>query len=396
MAERERAPESDGDVRPVAGTDPADAATPRPEGMPRQAQVGDNGGSTGTAAAAVSEASPVGVIQRRGQQAAYLRQKLDEKAAATDELREALDELRQVLDVDSPPPAAASSRRRTRLVVGLVVVLAVTALVLFMVLDRGSGSGRIVDGTPGSPPTTPAATGTADAGAGTSAAPGASGPAAPETGAKAAPSGIKPLPWPGGAVFTPPGLTTSGPGANAPGTDVQAAADPDGSHIDVFERLLLDAATGDPLTLAVPTLPAVNGNAEVQDLQVQLDDTVAAVTADGPESWSATPAAGQTYTRVTLRYRMAAGVMLVTPAAPGRALGIVAPLTGMISSGRGHPVQVRALGPKVLGITCPTAPAGAVCGSRDGSGGWVATVPDGTSPIVVLLQLNTSRSGAGA
>jgi hypothetical protein len=91
---------------------------------------------------------------------------------------------------------------------------------------------------------------------------------------------------------------------------------------------------------------------------------------------------------VTLRYRLAGAIVAVTPAPPGRALALVAPLTGLISAVPGHPVQVRAGGAGVLGVSCPTAQRGSVCGTRTADG-WTATVPPQARPIVVLLQLDS-------
>jgi hypothetical protein len=112
---------------------------------------------------------------------------------------------------------------------------------------------------------------------------------------------------------------------------------------------------------------------------------------DGAGSWTITPPPGATYTHATLRYQVSDGVTFVTPAANGRALGLVTPLTGSISQAEGAAVVVRTLDPDVVGVSCPTAPTGgAVCGNRTPTG-WTATVPDGTSRMVVLLQLNTKR-----
>ena len=196
--------------------------------------------------------------------------------------------------------------------------------------------------------------------------------------------------WAGSTVLTPPGLTTTGPGASAPGTDVQVALDSDGTHVDVFERLLLSSPSGAPLVLTTPSLPAIGQQVAVSDLQVELDGTGVAVSGDGSNSWTAVPAPGTHYTRAVLRYRMTNGVIAVTPAAQGRVFAIVTPLTSGISQAASVPVVVRALDPRVIGVSCPRAatPAGAVCGTKLAQG-WAATLPSGSIPIV-LFQVNTA------
>ena len=287
----------------------------------------------------------------RGQQTASLRRKLDEKAAAADELIEALHELRQVLDVENLPlTMRRRPRRARRSILLLVCALAVTTLTLSFFRDRDSNA------------TNP--------------------PSATQPTSAAQPTN----------EVHPPGLTTTGPGVSVPGTDVQVAVDPDGRHLDVFERALLNVPDAEPLSLATAaaTLPALHTGVQVQDLQVQLDDYPIDIRTDGHGGWRADPPARTTYTRVTLRYRVSGGIALVTPAAPGRALGVITPLTGLISSDRGYDVQVRTTDATVLGVSCPTTGRGAVCGTHTDKG-WVATVPTDARPLVVLLQLNTKK-----
>jgi hypothetical protein len=151
----------------------------------------------------------------------------------------------------------------------------------------------------------------------------------------------------------------------------------------VFERLRLDGPTSDPITLAPAALPG-GVTATPIDLQVQLDDQVVAVAkSDDGSSWQVTPPSGRTYTQVILRYRLQNALQVIKDAAPGRAAGVVAPLTASISQARSHPVQVRVDGSHVLGVSCPTAITGAVCGTRN-QAGWTATLPDGVRPVVIL------------
>jgi hypothetical protein len=397
MSEGERGPEPDGEnalAGPGTSVDPAPTSVdPAPE-FPTHPPLADSSPPADgpelpppaprpVASATLSEQTPLRVAHRRARRAADLRQQLDEKAAATDELREALHELRQVLDVDAAPPAMNRRSRRAWVITGTAGGLAMATLVGWLLSD-GSSS-RIVISRPTAAPILSAPHATTS---GASPAPpaGFTPPARPAVTRPA--TSVRPLRWPGGSVLIPPGLTATGPGASVPGTDVQVAVDPDGRHLDVFERLLLDTPSIDPLSLAAPTRPALDAEVRVSDLQVQLDDTAVPAVADGPGSWQAIPLDGSSYTRVTLRYRLAGAILAVTPAPPGRALGLVAPLTGLVSAVPGHAVQVRAGGDGVLGVSCPTAARGSVCGTRSGDG-WTATVPEQARPIVVLLQLDS-------
>jgi hypothetical protein len=321
--------------------------------------------------------SPIRVVRRPSQQTAALRQELDEKAAATDELREALDELRQVLDVDNPLPSPGGRRGRVRLALISVSLLAVTGVIAYLVVNR---AGEAIVRSPGAAPVPGAAASSAPAPSGTGTSP---------TGAPAVASEVRPLAWPGGAVVVPPGLTTSGPGVSTPGSDVQAALDDDGTHVDVVERLLLDAPAGGPLalltpSLSVPSLPGA-GRIGVTDLQVQLDDQVATPSAGSDSGrWTVSPPAGHAYLRATLRYRLGNGVVTVTPAAPGRAFGLVTPLTAASSQAHGHEVVLRTLDPRVIGVSCPgAAGAGSICGTRLARG-WSANLPSGAGAMILL------------
>jgi hypothetical protein len=392
MAEgNERAEPGDAD-RLATADSTADPSTAQRDGAAYPSAAAHVGTAPGLVTTTLTDPSPPRLAYRHEQHTADLRQQLDEKAAATDELREALHELRHVLDVDRPPPATARPRGGAVLGILAILSLMIVVLVLWLFLDHDSG--RIVASSPSASDTQIIGTvgdargvGVVGEGHGTS----APTSAAPGDQDLTAGPQIRPLPWPGGPVLTPPGLASTGPGVSTPGTAVQVAVDPDGSHLDVFERLLFEAPSGEPLALTTPplsALPALGTAAHVTDLQVQLDDQSVLPTATGPASWQVTPAAGRTYLRATFRYRLTGSVALVTPAAPGRALGLVTPLTGMVSAGRGHDVQVSSDDPKVLGVSCPTATQGAVCGSRSGRG-WTATVPVDARPVIVLLQLDT-------
>src|SRR5512144_2322713 len=123
MGERERGPE------PADGADPAHQLDTPP------APAADPAAAPGPALTALSD-SPLRLAHRRGRQAADLRQKLDEKAAATDELREALHELRQVLDVDNPPPHENPRHRGARLAALALVLVLAAALLMWLLFDH--------------------------------------------------------------------------------------------------------------------------------------------------------------------------------------------------------------------------------------------------------------------
>jgi hypothetical protein len=375
MAERDVVPESEGGGLPRDVVGRSDRSGLPADSLPRQASgEGSLGQLTGQ--------SPIRVVRRPGQQTAALRQELAEKAAATDELREALDELRQVLDVDNPPAQAAAGNRRMRLllIVGAVVVAA--GLIFFTL--RGSGTTEIVSSP--APGTARATAGGSGSGSAT-AQPSASSQQSPVVAPSAA--AITPMQWAGTSVLSPPGLTTAGPGADAPGTDAQVAVDADGAHVDVFERLNLSTPSSEPLVLAAPSLPASQLQSAVSDLQVELDGTPATIVTDG-STWAVTPQPGHPFTSAVLRYRLANGSVTPTPAATGRALLLATPLTGTISQARGADVVVRALDPQVVGVSCPAAETTAqICGTKLATG-WAATLPATSRPIVIF-QVNTRR-----
>jgi hypothetical protein len=379
MAERDSVPGADGGGPPEDTAGRTDRSGLPADTLPRQAsfdqpQLGE-----------LTDQSPIRVVRRPGQQTAALRQQLVEKAAATDELREALDELRQVLDVENPPAAAAGGRRRRWLLLAGGLVVAVAALLFFT--WRDGSSPQIVAPVPSAVATAPAS-GQASSAQASSAQASSAQTSAPAA-ARAGPS-TRPLPWPGGAVLTPAGLTATGPGADAPGTDVQVSVDTDGTHVDVFERLMLSSPSGEPLEMASPSLPAMGQQISVSDLQVELDGAPVAVAGDNGNGWTATPPAGKQFTKAVLRYRLSNGVVTITPAAPGRVFAVVTPLTAAISQAHSAGVLVRALDPRVLGVSCPRAAdaAGSVCGTKLAAG-WQAALPANSIPIV-LFQVNTA------
>lgn len=360
MAERDVPPGPDG--AGALGDGPATGGRPGPAGSPPSSvpppsvpPLSVPPPSSVPPLGLLATRSPIRVVRRPSHQTAALRQELAEKAAATDELRVALDELRHVLDVGAADAAAVPDRppgRRRRRAGPLLAVtgtLATVAVIAVALLSWSRSGGTSDRPSPGSAA--------------------ASGP------------------------VTGPAPVTAAPAADTPGTDVQVTVDGDGAHLDVVERLVLDGATATPLVLQAPGLPAL-GRPGIADLLVQLDGRDAAAVPGVPGGpggpgtrWTASPAAGSQYTRATLRYRISGGIVAVTPAAPGRALGLVTPLTAMTSQARGRAVVVRAPDRHVVGVSCPGVQgSGSVCGARTARG-WTASVPAGARPVV-LLQIN--------
>jgi hypothetical protein len=213
-------------------------------------------------------------------------------------------------------------------------------------------------------------------------------PTAPPTGAVAA----TPLPWPGGPVLDPPGLATTGPGVDAPGSDAVLAVDPDRRHVSVYERLRLPAGVTS-LALKPAALPATAPGVRLgtrpvpRDVQVQFGDTPVAVTATPGGSFVATVPGGGTATSAVLRYRLdrALYVLPGTPR-PDRFSGVVGLLGAVPVLAAGHPVRFRLDQTGVQSITCPGAPAatGPFCGTYDRTGARGEIRP-GTPPVLLLL-----------
>jgi hypothetical protein len=199
--------------------------------------------------------------------------------------------------------------------------------------------------------------------------------------------------WPGGAVLVPPGIATTGPGVDRPGSDVTYALDADGSSVDVFERLRLAA----PVTNLAIALPRVTGLARdlgalslgVRGLQVELDGTPVTVARSSATAFTAARPDGRGITAATLRYTLTGAVVRLEPAKEGRYAGLLAPLTGAASLDTGSPVDVRVIGSGIRSLVCPAAGAKVLCGSMTSSGA-TGTLPPGTEPVV-QLQLDRSR-----
>ena len=200
-----------------------------------------------------------------------------------------------------------------------------------------------------------------------------------------------PLLWPGGSTDAPPQLPTTGPGVDAPGTDVVVAPGANG-QVEVYERVNVAAPDAAGLQLALPDLSkattlTVGANLVVTELRITADGRP--VEADPfAGHWVIHGQDGRAVTRAVLRYRLSGALVQHEQSLPGRALILVAPLSAGVSRAGGAPVVVRADRVVVRDMTCPLAgPAQVLCGSG-GRPTWVATVPASSTVPLVLLQVD--------
>lgn len=321
---------------------------------------------------------------------AELRRSLADKEAQTNELREALDALRRTLDDTTPPnrpadePPATGGRRRRGLLL-LVAALAVVALAGTFLLTRGGDGAVVADPSPtaSAQAPSPSATGSS-APVATSSAP---VPPAPSS-APAPAVSTTPLPWRDGPVLVPPGIPSTGPGIDAPGTDVTVAIDRDLQHIDVYERAVFSAARPS-VSLVLPDVASwgttlTGFKPVVEDLQVELDDRAVRPRQEAG-GWFAIPPAGQQVTRVVLRYRVSGTFVNLNGAGSIRRTIGVPSFTSRASSESADPVVIRIGDPRVLNLNCLSAAAGTtICADREGTT-WTARLPSDASPVAIVV-----------
>jgi hypothetical protein len=192
------------------------------------------------------------------------------------------------------------------------------------------------------------------------------------------------------APLTPaPGTApASGPGVTAPGTLVVVRLAGDETLHITEQAILPDPATAQ-IPLALADVRRLGGEIaalrpEVTELRASLDGRPAPVRAADAGSWFV-PLSGRP-TKVALSYTIDRAVIVTrTPTDTTRVLGLVTPLLGRGLSAQGLPLIVRTTGTKMLGATCPDAPAAvSLCGVGDGRGNWTATVPESLNPVVVV------------
>lgn len=322
---------------------------------------------------------PATAPTRRERAEAALHAALTDSEAAATALRADLDALRHTLDVGSvpsPPPSPTatdappaphppSRRPSVRMLAVAVVLLLGLAGTVTMLVRHGSGAPGTTAGTAAAPTAAPMTTD-------------------PQ---------VRALPWPGGPVTVPSGAATRGPGVDAPGSDVTAAQDPDGQHLDVYEQVIVDDSTGPGLRLEVPSLaglkrPIGSARLTVEDLQAQVDgQSVATVALGGTRGWLVPFPAGSARTHVVLRYRVRGAIVRQTPGPPRRVTIVLAPLSGVATKGTKAPVNVRFRGTGISAMTCPLAATSRpLCGRRAGSW-WVAKLPD--RPVALVTGTRT-------
>jgi hypothetical protein len=197
----------------------------------------------------------------------------------------------------------------------------------------------------------------------------------------------RPQPWPGGAVLQPPGLPASGPGATAPGLELTAALDPDGRHVDVYERLVLRPGAPD-LVLRRADLGRLAGalrsaDGSVSGLQVELDGRAVRLESTGA-SWRAARPDGGNVSRAVIRYRLTRVFLRQHPAPPGRFTLVLRPLGAGVVLADHDPVVVRIGDARVGTMTCPTSRY-PLCGSGRAPI-HTATLP-GDATGIVLAQV---------
>jgi hypothetical protein len=318
----------------------------------------------------------------------------EQREARADELRDALYALRASLEGRPAATGDAVPDRTRRDAPSVRAVLLAGAAVLAVaglaVATVTAGTGRRETASapppsrPAAPPSTPRAAGKPSATASTSSA--LPRPATPSPRPSPSPT-TRPLPWPGGTVLQPPGLPASGPGATAPGLELTAALDPDGRHVDVYERLVLRPGAPD-LVLHRADLGRLAGRlgsagGSVDDLQVELDGEAVRPQVIGA-SWRAPPPAGGDVSRAVLRYRLTGVFLRQQPAPPGRFTLVLRPLGAGVVLADHDPVVVRISDARVGTMTCPTSRY-PLCGSGAGRT-HTATLP-GDATGVVLAQV---------
>lgn len=321
---------------------------------------------------------------------AELRRSLADKEAQTNELREALDALRRTLDDTAPPsrpaeePPATGGRRRRGLLL-LVAVLALVALAGTFLLTRGDGGAVVADPLPAPSTQAPSPSVAASSAPVATSAPDVT-PAPSSAPAPAVTT--TPLPWRDGPVLDPPGIPTTGPGIDAPGTDVTVAIDPDLKHIDVYERAVFPAARPS-VSLVLPDVASwgttlTGFDPVVENLQVELDGRAVRPRQEAA-GWFAIPPAGQQVTRVVLRYRVSGTFVNLNGAGSVRRTIGVPSFTSSGSSESADPVRIRIDDPRVLNLNCLSAAAGTtICADRAGTT-WTATLPSDASPVAIAV-----------
>jgi hypothetical protein len=353
--------------------------------------------------------APITVVRQALGSTAALRASLAAKEAEANELRDSIDDLKRQLTIERStdlPERRAGMPWWTLALVLAVVLFALLALLSYCTRPGATGVGAGPSAGATAAPTGPAtaavsnratlpasavatpAQPTAAASVATPAQPTATASVATSPSALAAPSvATTAMPWAGASVLVPDGVTASGPGVDADGSDVTYALDADGRSVDAYERLRVAVgipqltAQLTPLTALTPDLAAAKLG--IAGLQVELDGRAVTPRQTAAGTWTASRPDGQPVTSAVLRYRLTGAVLRVEPARAGRRVALLTPLTAR-DAGTGQKVGVRVIGPGLVSLTCPLAPAaGVLCGTTSPTSA-TATLPPGLAPVAQL------------
>ena len=355
--------------------------------------------------------APITVVRRTLGSTAALRASLAAKEAEANELRDSIDDLKRQLTIERSMDLPEHRRAMpwwTLALILAVILLALLALLSYCTRPSTSSPGSGANASAGASAVRPTATG--GVASGTASSGDSAGASAAATGASAAttagasvatsaavvptPSPAAPsvtttaMPWAGSTLLVPTGLAGTGPGVDADGSDVTYVLDADGTSLDAYERVR--AAAGVPqVTAQLTPLTALTGELAaaklgVSGLQVELNGQAVTPRPSGTGTWTAALPDGTPVTSAVLRYKLTGAVLRVEPARAGRLAALLTPLTSHAVATSGQKVTVHVLGPGLVSLTCPLAPAaGVLCGTVS-SGAAMAALPPGLAPVAQL------------
>lgn len=175
------------------------------------------------------------------------------------------------------------------------------------------------------------------------------------------------------------------------GGDLTVFAQIEGEDVQVREVTRWGAERPDEVTLRLPELGSLTGEAgaaqlEVSDLVVTVDGAPVVPEQDpaAPGSWRVPLDEGADPQAMEVSYRLTGALVISDQSSPGRQLAILGPLSSQAATGAAA-VTIRGSG--ILGVYCPGLPAEQLlCATRSGDD-WDAALPD-PSATVVLVQID--------